>query len=77
MVPSPSWPWRFWPQQYAVRSERTAQVWTAPAVTLMAGPGRARKPPVGDERSSVVPSPSWPKALSPQQRTSDPLMPQV
>src|SRR6185369_10930724 len=69
LLPSPSWPMLLSPQHATVLSARTAHVWSAPtaisrAVTLPAIPDTAR----GVLLSSVVPSPSWPKLLLPQQR---------
>jgi hypothetical protein len=64
-VPSPSDPNRFMPQQYAVLSKVTPQVWKPPALTdasvnpLAAGVGLAE--PV------LVPSPNSPSTFLPQQ----------
>src|SRR5437763_7225356 len=66
VVLSPSWPKLFWPQQRAVPSATTAQVWKSPPAI----------PPVlvrpitvsGSDCELVVPSPSSPAPLPPQQR---------
>ena len=67
VVPSPSWPFAFYPHAHTVPSLLRATVWKPPAATA-ATPER----PVtctGGNRSVVVPSPSWPLPLYPHAHT--------
>src|SRR5204863_421158 len=76
VVPSPSSPSRFSPQQYAAPPVVTPQLWNDPALTAA-----NLSPPAtgtGVVRPAVVPSPSCPKKLSPQQYAAPPVVtPQV
>src|SRR5204863_9890815 len=68
LVPSPSSPLTFAPQQYAVPLAVSPQACKGLRVRLV-----NLMPPdtgVGTSRVVVVPSPSWPRRLSPQHRTS-------
>src|SRR5260370_1375910 len=65
VVPSPSSPASFVPQQYAAPLVVTPHGRTVPALTA----AKVRPPPTatGVKRPCPAPSPSWPWALSPQQ----------
>jgi hypothetical protein len=72
VVPSPSSPLPFDPQQRAVESARTAQVWELPA-EMWVTPDNVVPAPVfttvtGTDLLVVVPSPSRPRSFVPQQR---------
>src|SRR2546425_446730 len=67
VVPSPSWPLPLAPQQYAAPAAVTPQVWAAPAVTAAKLTPAGACTSTGLDRSVVVPSPSWPLPLPPQQ----------
>src|SRR5690606_5654680 len=67
VVPSPSCPSLFSPQQYGVPSAST-QVCSAPAATSVTVlPARTPSTAMGRVRFVVVPSPSLPDVFSPQQ----------
>jgi hypothetical protein len=76
VVPSPSRPFPLLPQQRAVPSVSRAHVDSSPA-EICATPRRTLTPCsapssrtcTGERLLTVVPSPSWPAELSPQQRT--------
>src|SRR5256885_12799201 len=66
--PSPSWPKRFAPQQYASPLWATPHVCSAPALTPAKG-----SPPdtrTGLSRSTLVPSPRLPTLFCPQQNAA-------
>src|SRR5688572_22158421 len=74
-MPSPSWPNWLSPQHHTLVSMMTAHVFFRPALMplttsmLLLSPGSSsRDGATGSGRSVVVPSPIWPKPLSPQQR---------
>ena len=56
LVPSPSWPSLFWPQQAAVPSSSRAQVWpTPPEIWVTAGPpATSGSPTVGDAAAGMA-----------------------
>src|SRR6266850_2595534 len=65
VVPSPSWPDRFRPQQYAAPLASIPHVWSVPvAISTKDNPPATC---TGSARFCVVPSPSSPKRLKPQQ----------
>src|SRR5690606_33773453 len=65
VVPSPSCPSLFSPQQYGVPSAST-QVWSPPAATAVTVlPARTASTAMGRVRFVVVPSPSLPDVFSP------------
>ena len=64
VVPSPTWPLRFQPQQYASPTVVTPHVCANPAVRKRHVPPKRL---VGERLAVVVPVPSWPFALAPQQ----------
>jgi len=65
VVPSPSWPCPFAPQQYAAWLVVTPQVWLVPALSC----AKDKRPGTGVEtcRLANVPSPTCPSPLVPQQ----------
>src|SRR5438046_9691832 len=68
LVPLPSWPRSFWPQQRTVPSPGSAQVWKPPAVTALAA--RPATLTGGEDTNAVVAgSPSWPALFRPQHCT--------
>lgn len=67
LVPSPTSPKKFSPQQATVALLRSAHVWAWPAATTTAS--RSPSTLTGVARSVSVPSPSWPNRLLPQQAT--------
>jgi hypothetical protein len=69
VVPSPSFPLAFAPQQYASSFVVAPHVWLNPAFTeLNVSPPNTRVGTrVGTVFSVVVPSPSWPREFPPQQ----------
>jgi hypothetical protein len=71
VVPFPSWPELFSPQHNTVPVGERAHVWYPPAA-IVAMPGPNPETPTGTELFFVVPFPSWPEVLRPQQRTSPP-----
>ena len=66
--PSPSWPDSFAPQQETIPLSRSAQVWLNPVAIRAAS--RILLTRVGVSWSVVVPVPSWPSPLLPQQYKS-------
>src|SRR2546423_3673733 len=68
VVPSPSCPLQFTPQQDAVPSGARAHVWFQPA-TICVVPLPSETTWIGPARMRVVLSPSCPKKLSPQHHT--------
>ena len=76
-VPSPSWPKAFIPQQYASPPVVTPQVCARASNSTPALIEAKLRPPetsAGVLLSNWVPSPSWPKALPPQQYASPPVV---
>ena len=71
VVPSPSWPYMFSPQHFAASPVVRAQVCRAPAV-MADTPEVSPLTHAGARRIVVVPSPTWPRALSPQHSTPPP-----
>src|SRR5690242_7623781 len=72
VVPSPSWPFPFEPQQYAVPVEMRPQVCVLPAVmeislTFEGSFSGVREHFTVVRQSSVVAVPSWPLSFHPQQ----------
>jgi len=77
VVPFPSWPERLRPQQRTPPPAATAQVWAPPAA-ISTTPEASPVTWTGTELFFVVPFPSWPERLSPQQLTPpDVVMAQV
>ena len=83
-LPSPSWPYRLYPQQYAIPPDTRPQVRPLPAVSAvklsppLTATGAVRLAEFQSEVEPVVPSPSWPAELDPQQYAVPPaLRPQV
>src|SRR6266511_571052 len=68
VVPSPSCPLGFQPQHLTAAVRVTAQVWRTPT-EIDATPLLRPTTSTGVERSTVVPSPSWPRSLEPQHLT--------
>jgi hypothetical protein len=72
VVPSPSRPEPLFPQPRAVESARTAQVWFETAEMWVIPdnvvPALVFTTVTGTDLLVVVPSPSWPAPLNPQQR---------
>src|SRR2546428_9872095 len=68
-VPSPSWPEELSPQQYAAPLVVTPQVCSGIKVPPALSVANVKPPATGVGMScwAVVPSPSWPKLLEPQQ----------
>ena len=66
VVPSPSWPEPFAPQQRMALSAKTAQVWSRPASRAVTP--EAPETVTGLSASAPVPSPSSPPLFRPQQR---------
>ena len=75
VVPLPSWPLVFEPQQYPSPVVRTPHVWKKPALTLpnvrvpSTGKGVVLQASTASKPAhvSVVAAPSWPSPLLPQQ----------
>ena len=65
----PIWPKTLFPQQTALVSSRTAQVWLRPAPSD-ATPDLRPRASTGARRSMLLPSPSWPSRFCPQQSTA-------
>jgi len=71
VVPLPSWPLAFSPQQVTSPMARAAHEWLLPApmaITPLSSPTTC----TGVALLMRVPSPSWPKLFAPQQRTPPP-----
>src|SRR3989442_10364226 len=69
VVPSPSWPLPLAPQQYAAALSPVAspQVCKSPPVTAAKLTPAGACTSTGLDRFVIVPSPSWPLPLAPQQ----------
>src|SRR5207247_1986494 len=65
LAPSPSWPYRLYPQHFRPPLLVMAQVCKAPAATTATSEVRPITS-TGVALSIVVPSPNWPKSLRPQ-----------
>ncbi len=70
-VASPSWPLPLYPQQRTAPAVVSAQVWNMPAA-MDTTPLPRPETGVGVDRAKVVPSPSWPLPLYPQQTAPPP-----
>ena len=68
VVPLPSWPLPFEPQQPSPPDAESLQLWYAPAA-IASTPLEAPVTATGTLLSVVVPSPSWPYSLKPQHWT--------
>src|SRR5947209_7515595 len=64
VVPTPSWPKSFRPQQWAAAVGTNAQVCPFRLTAAKVSPPATSR---GLDRVVVVPSPSWPRSLDPQQ----------
>ncbi|KRC30598.1 hypothetical protein ASE28_14285 [Acidovorax sp. Root219] len=69
VLPSPSWPYALRPQHCTAPAVVSAQVWL-PSAAMAATPPAKPVTVWGVVLSVVLPSPSWPKLLSPQHCTA-------
>src|SRR2546422_597486 len=67
VVPSPIWPPRLPSQQQAPPAAVSPQVWKPPAATAAKLTPAGACTSTGLDRFVIVPSPSWPLPLAPQQ----------
>src|SRR5436853_3899962 len=70
VVPSPSWPAPFAPQQATSPVVRIAQAWCEPTATAIAGARPGTGTGVADHPAPAGPVPSWPASFEPQHSTA-------